>query len=152
MALLFSASTPLDSQKGENYICKMGVFCIRVSTGCSLYAGSIDKVHLWLVGEHGEASLGMLPAPQRNSVSFTELRLGWRGRGVEEWGIGGGRGRARPEKSQGALCWFLSSTEGSHSPGKQSACREALRERSVAVGGNSPVRPSFHRTPQDNYQ
>lgn len=54
---------------------------------------------------------------------------------MEEWGIGGGRGRARPEKSQGALCWFLSSTEGSHSPGKQSACREALRERSVAVGG-----------------
>lgn len=102
MTLLFSASTPLDSQKGENYICKMGVFYIRVSTGCSLYAGSIDKVHLWLVGEHGEASLGMLLAPQRNSVSFTELRLGW-------WGWWGGRGRARPEKSQGALCWFLSS-------------------------------------------
>lgn len=90
MTLLFSASTPLDSQKEENYICKMGVFYIRVSTGCSLYAGSIDKVHLWLVGEHGEASLGMLLAPQRNSVSFTELRLGWQG--VVGWA---GEGKAR---------------------------------------------------------
>lgn len=45
----------------------MGVFYIRVSTGCSLSAGSIDKVQLWLVGEHGEASLGVLLAPQRNS-------------------------------------------------------------------------------------
>ncbi|CAO2643921.1 Polyunsaturated fatty acid lipoxygenase ALOX15 [Lemmus lemmus] len=55
----------------------MGVFCIRVSSGCSLYAGSKDKVHLWLVGEHGEASLRMLLRPLHcNSVSFTELRLG----------------------------------------------------------------------------
>lgn len=106
----------------------MGVFYIRVSTGCSLYAGSIDKVHLWLVGEHGEASLGMLLAPQRNSVSFTELRLGWQGGG----GVGGGgQGQRNPKEP----CAGSLAPEGSHSPGKQSTCREALGERSAAVGG-----------------
>lgn len=148
MALLFSASTPLDSQKGENYICKMGVFYIRVSTGCSLYAGSIDKVHLWLVGEHGEASLGMLLAPQRNSVSFTELRLGWCG-GVLG---GGGQGQRNPkEPCAGSLAPRKALTAlGSkahaerHSVGLSSCWRPP--------GGDSPVRLSFHRTPLDNYQ
>ncbi|XP_051023832.1 polyunsaturated fatty acid lipoxygenase ALOX15 [Acomys russatus] len=45
----------------------MGVYHIRISTGESLYAGSNNKVYLWLVGEHGEASLGMLLRPSRNS-------------------------------------------------------------------------------------
>ncbi|XP_037349848.1 polyunsaturated fatty acid lipoxygenase ALOX15-like [Talpa occidentalis] len=36
----------------------MVVYRVRVSTGCSLFAGSKNKVQLWLVGQHGEAKLG----------------------------------------------------------------------------------------------
>lgn len=78
-AFLFSASTALDSQKGE-IICKMGVYRIRVSTGDSKYAGSNNEVYLWLVGQHGEASLGKLLRPCRDSVSCTELGLSCPGR------------------------------------------------------------------------
>lgn len=53
--------------KGENFICKMGVYRIRVSTGDSVYAGSNNEVYLWLIGQHGEASLGKLFRPCRNS-------------------------------------------------------------------------------------
>ncbi|KAK1331578.1 hypothetical protein QTO34_009535 [Cnephaeus nilssonii] len=35
----------------------MGVYRIRVSTGSSLFAGSTNQVQLWLVGQHGEATL-----------------------------------------------------------------------------------------------
>nr|DAZ89673.1 TPA_exp: arachidonate 15-lipoxygenase [Rhizomys pruinosus] len=45
----------------------MVVYRIRISTGASLYAGSKNKVHLWLVGEHGEASLGKMLRPSRNA-------------------------------------------------------------------------------------
>ncbi|XP_042526809.1 polyunsaturated fatty acid lipoxygenase ALOX15-like [Dipodomys spectabilis] len=43
----------------------MVVYSIRISTGVSLAAGSINKVHLWLVGQHGEAALGDLLRPFR---------------------------------------------------------------------------------------
>ncbi|ELR48831.1 Arachidonate 12-lipoxygenase, 12S-type [Bos mutus] len=36
----------------------MGLYRVRVSTGSSFCAGSNNQVHLWLVGEHGEAALG----------------------------------------------------------------------------------------------
>lgn len=45
----------------------MGVYRIRISTGASLYAGSNNQVYLWLVGEHGEASLGKMLRPSRNA-------------------------------------------------------------------------------------
>nr|XP_045010971.1 polyunsaturated fatty acid lipoxygenase ALOX15-like [Jaculus jaculus] len=44
----------------------MGVYHICISTGDSLYAGSNNQVLLWLVGQHGEASLGALLRPCRN--------------------------------------------------------------------------------------
>nr|DAZ89674.1 TPA_exp: arachidonate 15-lipoxygenase [Zapus hudsonius] len=44
----------------------MGIYRIRISTGDSLYAGSKNQVLLWLVGQHGEASLGALMRPRRN--------------------------------------------------------------------------------------
>ncbi|KAG8525133.1 Arachidonate 15-lipoxygenase, partial [Galemys pyrenaicus] len=44
---------------------KMGVYRIRVSTGCSFYAGSSNPVRLWLVGQHGEAKLGTRLRPAR---------------------------------------------------------------------------------------
>lgn len=47
----------------------MGVYYIRVSTGCSFYAGSKNQVQLWLVGQHGEASLGTCLRPARGKVS-----------------------------------------------------------------------------------
>ncbi|XP_055450289.1 polyunsaturated fatty acid lipoxygenase ALOX15 [Psammomys obesus] len=53
----------------------MGVYCIRVSTGDSLYAGSNNEVHLWLVGRHGEASLGKLLRPCRNSEAEFKVRV-----------------------------------------------------------------------------
>ncbi|KAM6164555.1 polyunsaturated fatty acid lipoxygenase ALOX15 [Rhynchocyon petersi] len=36
----------------------MGVYRIRVSTGSSFHAGSLNQVQLWLVGQHGEAAVG----------------------------------------------------------------------------------------------
>lgn len=74
----------------------MGVYRIRVSTGDSFYAGSNNEVYLWLVGQHGEASLGKLLRPCRNSVSCPELGLSCsrRGRVVV---------MAKSEKSLGAL-------------------------------------------------
>ncbi|KAL1779463.1 arachidonate 15-lipoxygenase [Sigmodon hispidus] len=51
----------------------MSVYRISVSTGCSVYAGSRNEVHIWLVGEHGEASLGKLLRPRRNSE--TEIKV-----------------------------------------------------------------------------
>ncbi|KAM5273710.1 LOW QUALITY PROTEIN: polyunsaturated fatty acid lipoxygenase ALOX15-like [Ctenodactylus gundi] len=44
----------------------MGVYRIRVSTGASYYAGSKNRVQVWLVGQHGEAELGTLLRPVRN--------------------------------------------------------------------------------------
>ncbi|KAM4824594.1 polyunsaturated fatty acid lipoxygenase ALOX15 [Urocitellus parryii] len=44
----------------------MGVYRVRVSTGASLYAGSANQVQLWLVGQHGEAALGVLLRPARD--------------------------------------------------------------------------------------
>ncbi|XP_055971114.1 polyunsaturated fatty acid lipoxygenase ALOX15-like [Sorex fumeus] len=50
----------------------MGVYRVRVSTGCSFYAGSKNQVQLWLVGQHGEASLGTCLRPARGKeVEFT---------------------------------------------------------------------------------
>ncbi|KAI4566340.1 hypothetical protein MJG53_015017 [Ovis ammon polii x Ovis aries] len=43
----------------------MGLYRVRVSTGSSLCAGSNNQVHLWLVGEHGEAALGGRLRPAR---------------------------------------------------------------------------------------
>ncbi|XP_004684758.1 PREDICTED: arachidonate 15-lipoxygenase [Condylura cristata] len=43
----------------------MVVYRIRVSTGCSLYAGSNNQVTLWLVGQHGEAKLRTCLRPSR---------------------------------------------------------------------------------------
>lgn len=51
----------------------MGLYRIRISTGDSMNAGSKNEVYLWLVGQHGEASLGKLLRPCRNSVSCAEL-------------------------------------------------------------------------------
>ena len=59
----------------------MGVYRIRVSTGDSVYAGSNNEVYLWLIGQHGEASLGKLFRPCRNSVSCAELWLSREGAG-----------------------------------------------------------------------
>lgn len=44
---------------------KMGVYRVRVSTGCSIYAGSNNQVRLWLVGQHGESKLGIRLRPAR---------------------------------------------------------------------------------------
>lgn len=49
---------------------KMGLYRVRVSTGSSLCAGSNNQVHLWLVGEHGEAALGGRLRPARGKVSW----------------------------------------------------------------------------------
>ncbi|XP_012371718.1 arachidonate 12-lipoxygenase, epidermal-type-like [Octodon degus] len=38
----------------------MGVYTVRVATGSSLLAGSVNCVHVWLVGEYGEQYLGNL--------------------------------------------------------------------------------------------
>lgn len=83
----------------------MGVYRIRVSTGGSMYAGSNNEVYLWLVGQHGEASLGKLFRPCRNSVSCAaELWLSGEAAG---WGTGGRGGGgvcvAKSEKSLGTL-------------------------------------------------
>ncbi|XP_007521680.1 polyunsaturated fatty acid lipoxygenase ALOX15 [Erinaceus europaeus] len=45
---------------------------IRVSTGCSFYAGSTNQVKMWLVGQHGEAYLGscLRPALPGKEVEF----------------------------------------------------------------------------------
>ncbi|KAM6164554.1 polyunsaturated fatty acid lipoxygenase ALOX15-like [Rhynchocyon petersi] len=43
----------------------MGVYRIRVSTGSSLHAGSLNKVQFWLVGEHGEAAVKTCLKPKR---------------------------------------------------------------------------------------
>ncbi|KAM4843355.1 polyunsaturated fatty acid lipoxygenase ALOX15-like [Thomomys bottae] len=43
----------------------MVLYRVRISTGDSLSAGSKNKVHLWLVGQHGEAELGGLLRPSR---------------------------------------------------------------------------------------
>lgn len=52
---------------------KMGVYNICVSTGCSVYAGSKNQVQLWLVGQHGEASLGACLRPARGKT--VELKV-----------------------------------------------------------------------------
>nr|NP_001139620.1 arachidonate 12-lipoxygenase, 12S-type [Oryctolagus cuniculus]CAB10746.1 12-lipoxygenase [Oryctolagus cuniculus] len=44
----------------------MGVYRVCVSTGASIYAGSKNKVELWLVGQHGEVELGSCLRPSRN--------------------------------------------------------------------------------------
>lgn len=51
---------------------KMGLYRVRVSTGSSFCAGSNNQVHLWLVGEHGEAALGWRLRPARGKVSWPE--------------------------------------------------------------------------------
>ncbi|XP_004594890.2 polyunsaturated fatty acid lipoxygenase ALOX15 [Ochotona princeps] len=45
----------------------MGVYRVRVSTGVSIYAGSQNQVHLWLVGQHGEAALRTCLRPSRDT-------------------------------------------------------------------------------------
>jgi hypothetical protein len=42
---------------------------ILVATGDSVFAGSANLVHLWLVGEHGEADLGKQLRPLLGRVS-----------------------------------------------------------------------------------
>ena len=58
----------------------MGLYRVRVSTGSSLCAGSNNQVHLWLVGEHGEAALGgrlrPWPLDQNRERSKCEQMLG----------------------------------------------------------------------------
>lgn len=56
--------------RGETSLGKMGLYRVRVSTGSSLCAGSNNQVHLWLVGEHGEAALGGRLRPARGKVSW----------------------------------------------------------------------------------
>ena len=51
---------------------KMVLYRVRVSTGSSLYAGSNNKVQLWLVGQHGEAALGWRLRPMKGKVSWPE--------------------------------------------------------------------------------
>ncbi|XP_072796648.1 polyunsaturated fatty acid lipoxygenase ALOX12-like isoform X1 [Vicugna pacos] len=43
----------------------MGRYCIRVATGASLFAGSHNRVRLWLVGAHGETELELELRPVR---------------------------------------------------------------------------------------
>ncbi|XP_064351218.1 polyunsaturated fatty acid lipoxygenase ALOX12 isoform X2 [Camelus dromedarius] len=43
----------------------MGRYCIRVATGASLFAGSHNRVRLWLVGAHGETKLELELRPVR---------------------------------------------------------------------------------------
>ncbi|XP_045383113.1 polyunsaturated fatty acid lipoxygenase ALOX15 [Lemur catta] len=47
----------------------MGLYRVRLATGASLFAGSTNQVQLWLVGQHGEASLGTHPSPGRGKES-----------------------------------------------------------------------------------
>lgn len=56
----------------------MGLYCVRVSTGSSVFAGSNNKVQLWLVGQHGEAALGTRLRPMRGKVSGREPSGGLR--------------------------------------------------------------------------
>ncbi|XP_075850301.1 polyunsaturated fatty acid lipoxygenase ALOX15 [Microcebus murinus] len=51
----------------------MGVYRVRVATGASIYAGSNNQVQLWLVGQHGEASLGTRLRPARGKE--TEFKV-----------------------------------------------------------------------------
>ncbi|KAB1265533.1 Arachidonate 12-lipoxygenase; 12S-type [Camelus dromedarius] len=50
----------------------MGRYCIRVATGASLFAGSHNRVRLWLVGAHGETKLELELRPVRGQVSRRE--------------------------------------------------------------------------------
>ena len=58
--------------RGETSLGKMGLYRVRVSTGSSCCAGSNNQVHLWLVGEHGEAALGWRLRPEKGQVSWSE--------------------------------------------------------------------------------
>ncbi|XP_028725401.1 polyunsaturated fatty acid lipoxygenase ALOX15 [Peromyscus leucopus] len=53
----------------------MGVYHICVSTGRSIYAGTGNEIHMWLVGEHGEASLGKVLRPWRNSEEKFQVEV-----------------------------------------------------------------------------
>lgn len=67
-------------RRQETSLNKMGLYCVRVSTGSSFYAGSNNKVQLWLVGQHGEAALGTRLRPVRGKVSWREP-----GGGLRPW-------------------------------------------------------------------
>lgn len=67
---------------------------ILVATGDSVFAGSANLVHLWLVGEHGEADLGKQLRPLLGRVSaghYVGLAEN-RGSGTLQgfWGLWGG--------------------------------------------------------------
>lgn len=56
---------------------------ILVVTGDSFFASSTNLVHLWLVGEHGEADLGKQLRPLLGRVSTGLQRRGiWDSAGV----------------------------------------------------------------------
>lgn len=46
----------------------MGRYRVRVATGAWLFSGSLNRVQLWLVGERGEAELGLRLRPARGQV------------------------------------------------------------------------------------
>lgn len=83
VAPVISASALLPPQTARSSSGRMGLYRIRVSTGSSLCAGSNNRVQLWLVGEHGEATIRTSLRPARGQVS----RWAWAG------GAGAGPGR-----------------------------------------------------------
>lgn len=71
----------------------MGRYRVRVATGAWLFSGSLNRVQLWLVGERGEAELGLRLRPARGQVrrgAGTPMPGGRAGPGREA-----GRGAAR---------------------------------------------------------
>ncbi|XP_054431605.1 polyunsaturated fatty acid lipoxygenase ALOX15 [Pteronotus mesoamericanus] len=51
----------------------MVLYRVRVSTGSSIYSGSCNEVQLWLVGQHGEASLGKCLRPSKGKEEELEV-------------------------------------------------------------------------------